>query len=142
MSLFAQVVQQSTQRVCACTKQAFTLWMFEVILHCAILSPDLPPALSWPLSSTLSLPSLILATKLHSIAQVRQKWCIASQLLLWKCLFHIWNVFIYICSAMTCRRRKKAVLLEAKQPPVKTNCVGCVVLISLGMIHQEESKYP
>lgn len=43
---------------------------------------------------------------------------------------------------MTCRRRKKAVLLEAKQPPVKTNCVGCVLLVSLGMIHQEESKYP
>lgn len=141
-SLFALVVQQSTQRACVCTKQAFTLWVFEVILQCAILSPDLPPALPWPLSSTLSLPSLILATKVRSKAQVRQKWCIASQLLLWKCLFHIWNVFIYICSAMTCRRRKKAVLLEAKQPPVKTNCVGCVVLISLGMIHQEESKYP
>lgn len=138
----AQVAQQSTQRACACTELAFTLWVFEVILHCAILSPDLPPALSCPPSSTLSLPSLILATKVHSIAQVRQKWCIASQLLLWKCLFHIWNVFIYICSAMTCRRRKKAVLLEAKQPPVKTNCVGCVVLVSLGMIHQEESKYP
>lgn len=145
MSLVAQIAQQSTQRVCACTELAFTLWVSEVILHCAILSTDLPPALSCPPSSTLSLPSLILATKVHSIAQVRQKWCIASQLLLWKCLFHIWNVFIYICSAMTCRRRKKAVLLEAKQPPVKTNCVGCVgcvVLVSLGMIHQEESKYP
>lgn len=45
-----------------------------------------------------------------------------------------------IRSALTCRRRKKVVLLEAKQPPVKTNCVGRGLMVSLGGIQQEESK--
>lgn len=41
---------------------------------------------------------------------------------------------------MTCWRRKKAVSLEAKQPPVKTNCVGCDAMVSLGAIQEEESE--
>lgn len=36
-----------------------------------------------------------------------------------------------IRSALTCRRGKKVVLLEAKQPPVKTNCVGRRLMVSL-----------
>lgn len=86
------------------------------------------------------LPTLILVCGVHSIAWVSRKRSIASQLPLWRCLFHIWNVFMCTRSALTCRRRKKVVLLEAKQPPVKTNCVGRGLLVSLGGIQQEESK--
>lgn len=75
-----------------------------------------------------------------SVVWVSPERSLASSLPLWKCLFHIWNVFMCIRSALTCRRRKKGVLLEAKQPPVKTNCVGRGLMVSLRGIQQEESK--
>lgn len=38
------------------------------------------------------------------------------------------------------KEKESSFLLEAKQPPVKTNCVGRGLMLSLGGIQQEESK--
>lgn len=38
------------------------------------------------------------------------------------------------------KEKESSFLLEAKQPPVKTNCVGRGLMVSLGGIQQEESK--
>lgn len=51
---------------------------------------------------------------------------------------------MFFCVHLLCfnlhKEKESSFLLEAKQPPVKTNCVGRGLMLSLGGIQQEESK--